>query len=560
MITVAVHPDRRRAVEEFFELFKTEWTVCGPGVSCPVLLTDGTVPSENSASLRIVFSPERQPDDLSSDSAVSSTVNGCPVRVSDGTEFPVYTACRFFNDADEPLITDVSGRVLSYRCETGGQQVIRIGYDLFDEVAHLLSNGQPLDNAAIPALDRQIDFVRNCILAAGFPVVEIPPCPPGHPYMVCLTHDVDFVSIRQYGFGKTFLGFARRALIGSLRRFRRKSLTWRGLLKNYAAVFAVPLIHLRLMKDFWMQFDAYRRLEEPHRSTFFLIPFKGVPGDLVPNASPELRATRYDVEDVRDEASRLSNDGWEIGLHGIDAWHSTDRARCEKERLDHVLNQRTAGIRMHWLCRNAQTDRLLDDAGFDFDSTVGYNETVGFRAGTSQVFMPLQARRLLEIPLHLQDVALFYPAFMDLDERTAWETCMSVLEHHKANGGVLTVLWHMRSLAPERLWGDFYKRLLDQFSQHQAWFGTAGETAEWFRRRRRIHLSHRVASDGQWIVCVKAADSENSSPLTVRIHHPKPFEGSEPTWSDLVWSGQSELHSGFHEISREPSRTGTDLL
>lgn len=556
MIRIAVHPDRSRAATEFFELFKTDWTHHHAGESCKIVLTDGTVPADLPATLCMVFTPVRQTGDLQAAEVPGSSGAGRMVRFVDGTELAVYTDCTWFHCAEEPLMTDQAGRVLAYKQTENGRILIRVGYDLFDEVSYLLSNGQPPDNAALPSLDRQIDFVRRCILDAGLPVIEIPPCPPGHPYMVCLTHDVDFVSIRQYGFGRTFWGFARRALIGSLKQIRKKNLTVRGLLKNYAAVFSVPLIHLGLLKDFWMQFDAYRRIEEPHRSTFFLIPFKGQAGENVSGSRPELRAARYDVEDVRKEAMALLENGWEVGLHGIDAWNSDVHARREKERMNSVLNRNISGVRMHWLCRNDQTEKRLDDAGFEFDSTFGYNETVGFRAGTSQVFMPLQARRLLEIPLHIQDVALFYPAFLDLDDRSAWKRCATVFEHQKAAGGVLTVLWHMRSLAPERLWGGFYQRLLKHLEQDQAWFGTAGDVASWFRKRRQTRLSVSLAPDGEWIVHLQG---DPGSKMAVRIYHPVHFaDGTPPSFSDLVWSGQPGLQTGFYENpqGRAPNAKG----
>ena len=45
---------------------------------------------------------------------------------------------------------------------------------------------------------------------------------------------------------------------------------------------------------------------------------------------------------------------------------------------------------------------------------MGYNETVGYRAGTTQAYKPLEASRLLELPLHVMDTALFYPAYLGL--------------------------------------------------------------------------------------------------------------------------------------------------
>ena len=57
--------------------------------------------------------------------------------------------------------------------------------------------GQPVEHAHIPTLELHIAMLRDWILDAGIPLVEIPPIPAGHRFCVCLTHDIDFVGIRQ---------------------------------------------------------------------------------------------------------------------------------------------------------------------------------------------------------------------------------------------------------------------------------------------------------------------------------------------------------------------------
>ena len=37
-------------------------------------------------------------------------------------------------------------------------------------------------------------------------------------------------------------------------------------------------------------------------------------------------------------------------------------------------------------------------------------------------------------------------------------------------GGTLTINWHDRSLAPERLWGEFYSDLIQDLKNRGAWF------------------------------------------------------------------------------------------
>ena len=70
-----------------------------------------------------------------------------------------------------------------------------------------------------------------------------------------------------------------------------------------------------------------------------------------------------------------------------------------------VTGESSIGVRIHWLLRDENTFPALEEAGFAYDSTVGYNETIGYRSGTTQVFRPAGVRSLLELPLHDQDGA-----------------------------------------------------------------------------------------------------------------------------------------------------------
>ncbi len=74
---------------------------------------------------------------------------------------------------------------------------------------------------------------------------------------------------------------------------------------------------------------------------------------------------------------------------------------------------------MHWLYYDQNSPKKLEEAGATYDSTCGYNDAVGYRAGTTQVHKPLSATHLLELPLHVMDTALFYPSRMELSPARA---------------------------------------------------------------------------------------------------------------------------------------------
>ena len=128
--------------------------------------------------------------------------------------------------------------------------------------------------------------------------------------------------------------------------------------------------------------------------------------------------------------------GCEVGLHGIDAWIDSARGIEEFEEIRSLTGISETGVRMHWLYYDQQSPVTLEEAGAAYDSTIGYRETVGYRAGTTQVYKPLQATRLLELPMHVMDTALFYPAYLGLSSRqattlvTEWSTMQSTWRLH----------------------------------------------------------------------------------------------------------------------------------
>jgi peptidoglycan/xylan/chitin deacetylase (PgdA/CDA1 family) len=421
--------------------------------------------------------------------------------------------------------------------------VIRLGYDLFDEVGFLLFSGQPLEFAPIPTLDIHIRMLREWILQAGIPLLEIPPTPAHHSFIVCLTHDIDFVGIRHHRFDHSMWGFLYRSTIGAVRNLLRGRLSISQLFQSWRAVASLPFVYAGWARDFWEPFEWYLQVEKGLPATYFLIPFKRRPGEKVLGPHASRRATAYDVSDLPVWTEILLKQGCEIGVHGIDAWHSADKGHDELGRVAAVTHESSIGIRVHWLLRDANTPSALERAGYTYDSTFGYNETVGYRAGTSQVYRPLGAQALLELPLHIQDGALFYPKMLDLSEPEAQKRCEALIDTASNFGGVLTLLWHDRSHGPERFWGDFYVNLLQTLRSLDCWSGTAAQVVGWFGKRRQVRFE-QVETSGGARTCLRYQGQDIQPPLTVRIYAPVRRRGDresvrEVEYSDIPWNGNS---------------------
>ena len=545
MIGVIPKPDQMELVEEFFELFKTAWELYHPGRVYDVIIATSDELPEVDSKLLVVYGPTEK----NIDGRMGIVTHGRHQRAiltDRDASLPIYAGVLTFTDRSKgiPCVTagsEIAGLKINSPCST----MIRLGYDLFTEARFLLAGGQPVEHARIPTLDIHIRMLRKWILNAGIAFFEIPPAPADHSFIVCLTHDIDFVGIRNHLFDHSMWGFVYRATAGALRRFASGRLSLRLLLENWRAAASLPFVYAGWARDFWEPFDWYLEVEKGLPATYFLIPFKRRAGDHVLGRHASRRATAYDVSDLPQWTAVLLKAGCELGVHGIDAWHRSDKGRDELARIAAVTGDSRIGTRIHWLLRDANTPCVLEQAGYAYDSTFGYNETVGYRAGTSQVFRPLGTQTILELPLHIQDGALFYRGRLDLSESEAGQSCQALIDDARKFGGVLTLLWHDRSHAPERFWGDFYVQLLQTLRSLDVWFGTAAQVVSWFRKRREVRFE-RVEGVGGARTRLRYKGGEIQPPLTIRFYEPgrrvkdgQSICDATPKFVEISWNGKA---------------------
>jgi len=504
-------------IREFFELFKTPWEICRSSKHYDVVLaasTEGTLPD---ADLSVVYGLD--PQDRAREKDLDQARPAVLLRYREH-RFPIYGGCSVLNsDGKRVIDQEATGKIVGSMIPGSGGRIVRIGYDLFKEVRFLLLNGQPTEYALMPTLDLHISILRDLIVESGIPLVEIPPVPAGFDMILCLTHDVDFASIRSHGLDRTVIGFLYRATIVSFVHFLKGQLTIGKLVGNLLAAFSLPLVHIGLVCDFFNQFEKYMRIEGSIRSTFFVVPYKNLDGEEFGDQYSKGRATRYDVEDIGPQLSALVAKGCEIGLHGINAWNDTDMAESERERIQEAAYSTVAGVRSHWLFWSERTPEVLEDAGFSYDSSFGYNETVGYRAGTCQVFQPLNAEKLLELPLHVQDTALFSSGRMGLSQHDGIEKIDELLRWIRQGRGVTTVNWHLRSIGPERQWDKAFKHLLQLADDPRVWVASAQDVVQWFASRRLVQFGEIDLDTGRSLVSSKGTETTPRIAVRLYNHH-----------------------------------------
>jgi hypothetical protein len=543
MIGVIANPTEHSVVCEFFELFKTPWEFYRSDRRYEVLLSaaDGNF-DKSTAKLVLIYAGQKLPFDDEQEIKIASEGRNTRVLSYNGTRIPIYGGSITFREKGTGDMGDEDSHQSAMHLDQWkGRVLARIGYDLFREVRALLTVGQPAVNASIPALELHIAVLRDLIIASGVTLVEIPPVPDGYRFIACLTHDVDHPSIRHHKFDHTMFGFLYRAVLGSVFDVFRGRARLRNLLVNWAAALKLPFVHLGLAKDFWHEFDDYTKLEKGLRSSFFVIPFKDYPGRTGRGLAPSRRASRYCATDIAGHIRKLISAGCEVGVHGIDAWLDSSSGREELEQIRRITGIQNIGVRMHWLYADEQSPLTLERAGAEYDSTVGYNETVGYRAGTTQAYKPLEATRLLELPLHIMDTALFFPGYLDLSSREARKRVESIIDNAIQLGGSVTVNWHDRSIAPERLWGDFYVEMVDELKNRGAWFSTASQAVSWFRERRSAVFETVDCDSGTLRVKIGVDRDKELPGLKLRVHR----AGGPP--QDTAISAVASEHP--HDIS-----------
>jgi len=520
LIGVISKENERETVLEFFELFKTPWEFYKKNKTYDVVLLTCDPQCEIKAKLLIIYGG--QEDSFGHQHKLKPTMTTYASTLHDrDLRFPIYGKVSSFHESAGAIIRTIeTNDIVAVLLPINHQKVIRVGFNLFQEVEYLFRHGQPSQYALFPTIDIHIAVLRDWIFRSGITLIEVLNSPYGFDFTVCLSHDIDFIRIRDHKFDHTMFGFLYRSLFISFIKFLKGKLSFLNLLKNLGSACFLPCVYLGIIKDYFFQFDKYLEVEKDLASTFFILPFKNRPGIDSTGQTHRARAARYDINDIEPEIKKLILAGREIALHGIDAWRDPVKGREELQRIARITGNNRVGIRSHWLYRYEKSPQHLEEAGFIYDSSVGYNDTIGYHSGTTQVFRPLRAATLFELPLHIMDTALFYAGHMDLAEPQAMDLVEGIIANAQRFGGVLTINWHDRSMGPERFWGTFYKRMLARLKDMRVWFATASQAVSWFSARRSVSFNNVRFCNNELKISLSSS-ANDTAPLLLRVHVPQ---------------------------------------
>jgi hypothetical protein len=284
-------------------------------------------------------------------------------------------------------------------------------------------------------------------------------------FTVALTHDVD-----------SPWRWTRIGLRGAAARLKRNVLAARiaPALREATGLAAVPVHRLRGTDPNWRFAEIVQRERSDggRGSTFFVLAAHHDPHDgAAPGEYDELRPKL--VETILDA-------GAEVGLHGsYTAADDGARLREEKATLE-ALAGPVAGHRYHYL--RGDPHRNITRLDFRYDTTLGFPDAVGFRAGIARPFHPWDFEReapaqVLEIPLAAMDATLAEERYLGLSAKRAEPRLTALLDWAAANGGAFSILWHPDRFDPLTSggWDRLYSRVLEGVQARGGTCVSAGE-------------------------------------------------------------------------------------
>jgi hypothetical protein len=383
-------------------------------------------------------------------------------------------------------------------CTPEGESILH--FDIINAVGALLTDA-PNENPRRKCLDRDGRLKYDCSFQARqgigrLPLVNayvlffrdwiskrtsikpLPLWPKGKKCAIGLSHDVDKP--------------VKYPLLTESRLRKRPSLAVRP---GYLARLALSYGRYLFDKDrdnFWA-FDEIISSERNLglKSTFFFAP------ESLFDRYGTMRDVQYDIESNRfSEAFELiKKSGCEIGLHAAYSAHlEKGRFVEQKEKMERLSGTKLKGLRHHcWHLGpdEERTFRMHEASGFEYDASLAFNESLGFRRNVALPFSPYdstlkRALGYLQLPNFCMDANVF--GFKN-EPPTKIDDVIDFIETIKKYEGLGVIDWHARTSYPKgreyREWGEGYQSIIKYLADDRdIWTTNLAEISEWTMTRK----------------------------------------------------------------------------
>lgn len=267
-----------------------------------------------------------------------------------------------------------------------------------------------------------------------------------------LSHDVDYIEktiqlrIKQTAFNS----------FNTLKTIRCPKYSSRLALKTISFLISNP--------SYWC-FDYWENLEKQNekRSVFYVYVQTNRK-----NFKSWLIDPSYNVASnkaLQRKLKQLTKDNFEVGLHGsyLSAVRESQLIR-EKELLEDIIEHEVGKVRQHWLRYEEAITPVLHDKYFRYDSSLGWNDHMGFRSGCVSQYRPYDHKRqkpfnYFAIPLVIMDSQIFdYGA--DRSDSLAEKALILLSSLKNFKSSHVSVSWHQRVQSKDYRWHEIFEKIL----------------------------------------------------------------------------------------------------
>jgi hypothetical protein len=406
---------------------------------------------------------------------------------------------------DEVIVYFENGTT-RFPCVTRTKQGFVIGIDIFKETGYLLSGHLDIIRPFLDSTTKKelaakpvVDFLENILFEAilvacsdrHIPLVQKSFWPDGKSFAVCLTHDVDEIK-KTYQWISRPLRYLMKGNIsgfkGQVNLFLQKI---RGIEPYYTYDDIIRIEHDLNVKS------TYYILKETGTLNLFLKKTWYLYGRNRSLQTPEMRAL----------IQKLQTNGDEVAIHGsYFSYLHPELLEDQTKELEGIIHEKIVGSRQHNLNLDIpKTWEYQSLAGLQYDTSLGFKDSIGFRWGTSFPFFPGTkglAIPVLEIPLIIMDICLESCENKEAD-------CISIADEVKKYQGVLTLLWHPPIFNTLEYPGarDIYIKMNQYCKENGAWITRARDIYEWLslRKQQTVSVSY---DDSQCSIISSGTDPE----------------------------------------------------
>lgn len=199
---------------------------------------------------------------------------------------------------------------------------------------------------------------------------------------------------------------------------------------------------------------------------------------------------------VRGILQLLAAAGHEVGLHGsLETVQNGERFRTQRTRLEALTGLPSVGARQHFLRRRVgHTEQAMAKAGFLYDSTCGFADRNGFRAGVADVFPLLDAAS--DVPVGLEEVPFCWmdraqSKYQGVEDPARWiDEATDLADACEQVQGLWCGIWHPNLTPSLGFPGapDAFAQLVKRLAARGPWFGTMDQIVRWRLGRRSLRV------------------------------------------------------------------------